>query len=74
MTNSTKRAYFAATSGTAAPSGMSIWVLGAALLLVALGWFAWGQPLAYNWVNSDWMLAVPVLWLAGLIWKGARRG
>ncbi|MBC7706442.1 MAG: hypothetical protein H7274_21155 [Rhodoferax sp.] len=56
-----------------APSRIGSWILGAALLLVALGWFAVGEPLTDNWVDSNWMLAVPLLWLAGLIWKGARR-
>lgn len=56
-----------------APSRTGIWMLGAALLLVVLGWFAVGEPLTYNWVDSNWMLALPMLWLAGLIWKGARR-
>jgi hypothetical protein len=74
MANSTDREYSVAPGRTAAPSGKGIWMLGTALVLAALAWFALALPLSDSWVDSDWMLALPVLWLAGLIWKGARRG
>lgn len=55
--------------------GVALWWLLFAVLAGALsGLFVFSDVITRDWADSDLLLALAVMWLAGLTWRGLRGG